>query len=183
MLTSVAFAFGIASVPMIGMAIGAQHIMRARRVALTAGLVSFLSVGLVGSLIAIFPEVWVSIFTDNQSVSAASKLYLSTAAPMYAFIGLAMSVYFSSQGAAKVLGPVLAQTARLIFISVGGWWLSTHAATAANFFALAATSMVVLGVLSCLSVVLTCWGPKRASTWSLQPQAPNLTPASLTSET
>ena len=106
--------------PMIGMAIGAQHIMRARRVALTAGLVSFLSVGLVGSLIAIFPDVWVSIFTDDQSVSAASKLYLSTAAPMYAFIGLALSMYFSSQGAARVLGPVLAQSAQLLFIAIGG---------------------------------------------------------------
>ena len=56
-------------------------------------------------------------------------------------------MYFSSQGAAKVLGPVLAQTARLVFIAAGGWWLSTHGATAQNFFALAAASMVVLGVL------------------------------------
>jgi hypothetical protein len=69
-------------------------------------------------------------------------------------------VYFSSQGAAKVIGPVLAQSGRLVFISVGGWYLSTHGATAANFFALAASSMVVLGVLSCASVILTRWGPK-----------------------
>jgi Na+-driven multidrug efflux pump len=55
MLTSVAFAFGIASVPMIGMAIGGGRIARARRIALTTGLVSFLSVGLIGTLIAIFP--------------------------------------------------------------------------------------------------------------------------------
>ena len=68
---------------------------------------------------------------------------------MYAFIGLAISMYFSSQGAAKVIGPVLAQTARLLFIAAGGWWLSTHDATAQDFFALAAASMVVLGVLSC----------------------------------
>ena len=60
---------------------------------------------------------------------AASRQYLSTAAPMYAFIGLSISMYFSSQGAAKVLGPVLAQTARLVFIAAGGWWLSTHDAT------------------------------------------------------
>ena len=45
MLTSVAFAVGIASVPMIGMAIGAERIARARRIAWTAGLVSFVSVG------------------------------------------------------------------------------------------------------------------------------------------
>jgi Na+-driven multidrug efflux pump len=159
MLTSLAFAVGIASVPMIGMAIGAGRIARARRIAWTAGLVSFISVGLIGTLIAIFPDLWVNIFTQDASVRAASRQYLATAAPMYAFIGLAMSMYFSSQGAAKMAGPVLAQSARLLFIAVGGWWLSTHDATAANFFALAAASMVVIGVLSSSSVVLTRWGP------------------------
>lgn len=159
MLTSVAFAFGIASVPMVGMAIGAERIARARRIALTAGLVSFLSVGLIGTLIAVFPDIWVNIFTQDEGVRAAGRQYLSTAAPMYAFIGVAMSMYFSSQGAAKVLGPVLAQTARLLFIALGGWWLSMHHAAAADFFVLAAASMVVLGVLSASSVVLTRWGP------------------------
>ncbi|MFB9267522.1 MATE family efflux transporter [Bradyrhizobium erythrophlei] len=163
MLTSVAFAVGIASVPMIGMAVGAERIARARRIAWTAGTVSFLAVGVVGSFIAVFPDLWVNLFTSDPQVRTTSHQYLSTAAPMYAFIGLAMSMYFSSQGAAKVLGPVLAQTARLIFIGTGGWWLSTHEATAQNFFALAAASMGVLGVLSCLSVVLTRWGKPQAS--------------------
>jgi putative MATE family efflux protein len=159
MLTSVAFAFGIASVPMIGMAIGAERIARARRIAWTAGLLSFVSVGLIGTFIAVFPDLWVNIFTHDPEVRAASHQYLSTAAPMYAFIGLASSMYFSSQGAAKVVGPVLAQTARLLFIGIGGWWLSTHDATAVTFFVLAAASMVVLGVLSSSSVILTRWGP------------------------
>ena len=87
--------------------------------------------------------------------------YLHTAAPMYAFLGLATTCYFSSQGAAKVIGPVLAQTARLLFITVGGWWLSTHSATAQDYFMLTAASMMLLGTLSCLSVVLTKWGPKH----------------------
>src|SRR6195256_5190282 len=120
MLTSVAFAVGIASVPMVGMAIGAGRVARARRIAWIAGLVSFAAVGVVANLIAIFPDLWVSIFTDDPGVRAASRQYLSTAAPMYAFLGLATAMYFSSQGAAKVLGPVLAQTARLLFIGTGG---------------------------------------------------------------
>ncbi|QPF84529.1 MATE family efflux transporter [Bradyrhizobium genosp. L] len=168
MLTSVAFAFGIASVPMIGMAVGADRIARARRIAWTAGTVAFLSVGAVGSFIAVFPDLWVNLFTDDPHVRSTSHQYLSTAAPMYAFIGLAMSMYFSSQGAAKVLGPVLAQTARLIFIGGGGWWLTTHDATAQNLFALAAASMGVLGTLSCLSVILTRWG-KPAPLAKVQP--------------
>src|SRR3977135_2981774 len=63
MLPSVAFSFGIASVPMIGMAIGAERIARARRIAWTAGLVSFISVGLIATFIAVFPNRWVCIFT------------------------------------------------------------------------------------------------------------------------
>ncbi len=163
LLTSVSFAVGIASVPMIGMAIGAERIARARKIAWTAGSVSFVAVGLIATFIAIFPDLWVNLFTGDAGVRAASHQYLSTAAPMYAFIGLASSMYFSSQGAAKVVGPVLAQTARLLFIGTGGWWLSTHDATAQNFFVLAASSMVVLGVLSCASVILTRWGPKGSS--------------------
>ena len=162
MLTSVAFAVGIASVPMIGMAIGAGRVARARRIAWTAGLVSFVSVGLIGTLIAIFPDLWVNIFTSDPGVRAASREYLSTAAPMYAFIGLAMSMYFSSQGAARMIGPVLAQSARLLLIGGGGWWLSNHDATASNFFVLAAVSMVALGVFSASSVILTRWAPKES---------------------
>jgi Na+-driven multidrug efflux pump len=169
MLTSVAFAVGIASVPMIGMAIGAERVARARRIAWTAGFVSFVSVGVIGTLIAIFPDLWVSIFTNDPGVREASRQYLSTAAPMYAFIGLASSMYFSSQGAAKVIGPVLAQTARLLFIAGGGFWLSTHDATAANYFVLAATSMGVLGVLSASSVFLTRWGPKPGPVARVRP--------------
>ena len=162
MLTSLAFSVGIASVPMIGMAIGAVRIVRARRIALTAGVISFVAVGLIATVIAIFPDIWVNLFTGDSGVRAASRQYLSTAAPMYGFIALAMSMYFSSQGAAKVLGPVLAQTARLLFIAAGGWWLMRHNATASDFFILAAASMVLLGVSSAASVFLTGWEPKSA---------------------
>jgi putative MATE family efflux protein len=169
MLTSIAFAVGIASVPMVGMAIGARRVARARRIAWIAGCVAFVSVGAFATVIAIFPDLWVNIFTDDPSVRAASRQYLSTAAPMYAFIGLSISMYFSSQGAAKVLGPVLAQTARLVFVAAGGWWLSTINATATDYFALAAASMVVLGVLSAASVVFTRWGPKGGPVPDIRP--------------
>jgi putative MATE family efflux protein len=161
MLTSLSFAFGIASVPMVGMAIGAGRVARARRIAWTAGLLSFASVGAIASVIALFPDLWVNIFTEDAGVRAASRHYLSTAAPMYAFIGLAMAMYFASQGAAKMIGPVLAQTGRLVFIALGGWYLSTHGAGPSDFFVLAAASMVLLGALSSGSVVLTRWGGKH----------------------
>ncbi|WP_028138958.1 MATE family efflux transporter [Bradyrhizobium japonicum] len=160
LLTSIAFSFGIACVPMVGMAIGAGNIARARRIAWIASAAAFVAVGAPACVVAIFPDLWIDIFTDSAEVRAASHQYLSTVGPFYAFFGIATTMYFSSQGAAKVIGPVLAQTARLVYISAVGWWLSTHEATAQSFFWLAASSMVVLGLLSSSSVVLTRWGPR-----------------------
>jgi Na+-driven multidrug efflux pump len=160
MLSTLAFAVGIASVPIVGMAIGAGRVARARRVTWTGSLIAFGVVGLLGTLIAFFPDAWVNLFTNDVGVRLASQQYLATCAPMYAFLGLSTVTYFASQGAAKVLGPVLAQTARLVFVSIGGWYLLSIDASATSFFWLAAASMVLLGLLSALSVVLTSWGPK-----------------------
>ncbi|TQF41315.1 cation transporter [Bradyrhizobium sp. UNPF46] len=168
LLTSIAFSFGIACVPMVGMAIGAGNIARARRVAWIASVAAFAAVGAPACVVAVFPDLWINIFTDSAAVRAASHQYLSTVGPFYAFFGIATVMYFSSQGAAKVIGPVLAQTARLVYISAAGWWLSTHGASAQSYFWLAASSMVLLGLLSSSSVLLTRWGP-RASAPAIRP--------------
>jgi putative MATE family efflux protein len=162
LLSNLAFAVGVASVPMIGMAMGAGRPARARRVAWAAGLISFASVGGLGTLVAIFPNLWVNLFTGDPGVRAASQEYLAIAAPMYAFLGLSTAMYFASQGAAKVLGPVLSQSARLAFIAGGGWYLISIDAGSSSFFRLAAASMVLIGLLSAASVLFTRWGPKVA---------------------
>ena len=54
MLTSVAFSFGIASVPMIGMSIGAGRIARARQIAWIAGVISFVARRRDRTIIAMF---------------------------------------------------------------------------------------------------------------------------------
>ena len=127
------------------------------------------TIGFFGTLVAIFPDLWVNMFTDDAGVRAASHGYLATAAPMYSFLGLATAMYFASQGAAKVVEPVLAQTARLIFIAAGGWWLMSRNASAQEFFYLAAASMVVLGSLSWLSVVVTRWEDPAKAPPEIQP--------------
>ena len=90
------------------------------RVAWTAAAVAFVSLGVIGTLLSIFPDLWVSMFTDDPAVRDAGRRYLHISSPMLGFIGLNMALYFSSQGAAKIIGPVLSQTGRLIFIAVGG---------------------------------------------------------------
>ena len=58
LLVPIAFAIGVASVPLVGMAIGAGRVERARRVAWVAGAVSFVGLGLLGLVLAAWPDVW-----------------------------------------------------------------------------------------------------------------------------
>lgn len=159
-LATIAFSIGIGSVPMIGVAVGAGRIARARRIAWTTGLVALVVVGALASAVALFPDPWVNLFTDDAGARFASERFLRIVGPFYAFLGLASAMYFSSQGAGNVLGPVLAQTARLLLIALGGWYLMSRAATAESFFLLTAVSMIFLGLLSCAAVAFTRWGPR-----------------------
>ncbi len=158
LLIPIAFAFGVASVPMVGMAIGAGLVTRARQVACTAGAASALSVGLVGLVVALKPSLWVSLFTGDPGVSAAAYSYFAWAGPAFGFFGLGVCLYFSSQGAAKVVGPVLASTGRLLIVAFGGWWLASISAPAWTLFALVGAAMVVFGLSTAASVRLTRWG-------------------------
>ena len=158
LLTPIAFAFGVASVPMVGMAMGAGLVTRARRVAWTAGAAASLCVGSVGLIVAIWPALWVSLFTTDPGVTAAACSYFAWAGPAFAFFGMGACLYFSSQGAAKVGGPVLAGTARLLLVGVGGWWLASSGAPAWTLFALVGAAMVVYGLGTAISIRVTRWG-------------------------
>jgi putative MATE family efflux protein len=158
LLTPIAFAIGVASVPMVGMAIGAGLVTRARRVAWTAAAVAGLSVGLVGLLVAVKPALWVSLFTTDPGVVAAANSYFAWAGPAFGFFGIGACLYFASQGAAKVGGPVLAYTARLAMVAIGGWWLVAIDAPAWTLFALVGGGMIVLGLGTVLSIRVTRWG-------------------------
>ena len=128
LLIPIAFGVGVAAVPLVGMAIGAGNVQRARRVAWTAGAVSALILGLIGLIVTIAPHLWAGLFTDQAGVLAAAALYLRSAGPAFALFGLGLTLFFASQGAGKVSGPVLASTLRLLLVAGAGAWLAFNAA-------------------------------------------------------
>jgi putative MATE family efflux protein len=158
LLIPITFAFGIASIPMVGMAIGAGDLKRARRVAWMAAAAAGLTVGLVGLIVALAPGIWVGLFTKDPGVSAAANSYFHWAGPAFVFFGVGVSLYFSSQGAARVGGPVLASTARLLVVAIGGVALTLAQAPAWTLFALVGGAMTVFGLSTAASVALVRWG-------------------------
>jgi len=158
LLVPIVFAVGVASVPMVGMAIGARDVGRARRVAWTAGAVAAAAVGAIGLVVASAPQLWSGLFTGDPGVLAAANLYLSWAAPWFAFLGLGLALYFASQGSGRMLAPVAAGFVRLLVVAGGGWWLVASAAPVWTLFALVGGSMVAFGLSVAAAVYFTPWG-------------------------
>jgi putative MATE family efflux protein len=121
----IVFGFGSALVTMVGTNVGAGHMARAQRIAwVGAGLATAVtgSIGLGGAL---FPELWLGLFSTDATVLAIGATYLRIVGPTYGFFGLGLALYFASQGAGRLLWPLLAGMMRLL-IAAGGGWLAMH---------------------------------------------------------
>ena len=163
LLIPITFSIGVASVPMVGMAVGAGNIARARSVAWTAGVVATSALTVIGVVVALFPLLWAGMFTSDPAILASASTYLRWAGPFYGLFGLGLCLYFASQGSGKILGPVLAGTVRLLVVLIGGVWLVSMNAPAWQLFALVGVAMAVYGAATAFSLWIADWGPQRVA--------------------
>lgn len=161
LLVPIAFAVGVASVPLVGMAVGAGKIARARRAAWMAASLAAVLLGVLGVGVSLVPELWIDLFTTDPAVVASARRYFQWAGPCYGLFGLGLSLYFSSLGAGRAAGPVLAGTLRLVLVAVGGWLLAQWQSPDWMIFALVAVGMAAYGVSTVLAVRCTPWGVER----------------------
>jgi putative MATE family efflux protein len=159
MLIPIAFGIGVAAVPMVGMAMGAGQVARARRVAWVAGGVSAFNLAVIGAVVTLAPDLWARLFTQDEAVLGYARQYLVIAGPAFPFFGLGLTLYFASQGAGQVIGPVLAGTVRLVLVAGVGYGLSQHQGSANAFYTLVAAAMVLYGVVTVAAVKFTPWQP------------------------
>ncbi len=158
LLVPIAFAIGVASVPLVGMAIGAGNSQRARQAAWTAAALATAVLGALGLVVAVAPGLWTTLFTHEPTVIQSSASYFLWAGPFYGLFGLGLSLYFSSLGAGKAAGPVLAGTLRLAVVAAGGALLAYWQSPAWMIFALVGLGMAAYGISTVLFVKYTPWG-------------------------
>jgi len=147
------FAVGQAMVVLVGINIGAGRPQAAKRIA-WIGTAFAASISLaIGAVATVAPLAWVGLFSADPAVLESGSLYLRTVAPFYLMLAANIALYFASQGAGKVLLPVLAGTARLLIVIAGG----AAVATLGGIFAAIATAMAVSGLLTIWFVARTKW--------------------------
>jgi len=154
----VVFAIGSALVVMVGTCVGAGDVKRARTIAWSgAGLAAGMT-GSVGVVVALWPGLWAGLFSSDPAVLETGYTYLRIAGGCYAFFGAGIALYFASQGAGRMLWPVLAGSARFV-IAVGGGLvvLRYFNGTLAGLFAVIGFAMVVYGAGTVAAVKWGRW--------------------------
>jgi putative MATE family efflux protein len=158
------FGVGSALVAMVGTNVGAGQIARAERVAwVGAGLAGAVT-GTIGLTFALFPGVWMGLFTTEPAVVETGTAYLRIVGPAYGFFGVGLALYFASQGAGRLAWPLLAGFVRLVLAATGGWlatrWLG--GGPTAVFVAIA-VALVVMGVMVALPIKAGAWRRRGGS--------------------
>lgn len=148
------FGLGTAVVTMVGINIGANQMERARRVALAGAVIAFGATQVIGLVAALFPNIWMGLFSDDPQVREMGSLYLRTVAPTYGAIALGLALYFASQGTKRVLLPVLAGTVRMIVAAFLGWSAVIWFGASVNaLFQIVALAGLVYGGLTAAAVL------------------------------
>jgi Na+-driven multidrug efflux pump len=147
------FAIGQAMVVLVGTNIGAGDGGRAKRIAwIGAALAAGVSLA-IGFTAAAVPLLWVGLFSEDAAVLDAGATYLRTVAPLYPLLAAGIALYFASQGAGRVLRPMLAGTLRLFIVVAGG----AAAATLHGVFTVIAIGMAAFGTLTIAFIARDRW--------------------------
>jgi putative MATE family efflux protein len=123
LLVPLVFGLGAPLVAMVGTNIGAGQAERALRIALIGGAVAFAITETLGIATAVWPRAWMTLFSADPQVIEAGSAYLRVVGPFYGFFGLALALYFASQGAGRLFWPLSAGFLRML-VAVGGGWLA-----------------------------------------------------------
>ncbi len=158
MLVPLAFGIGSGLTTIVGVAAGANDWKRAVRAAWIGSLVAGLGIGAFGWFVALVPEGWARLFSDDPEVISATVAYITRVAPFYCLFGLGMTLSFASQGANRMTAPFLAGLARLFVATLGGWFAVEHLGWGLpGVFTAIAAGMICFGALIAGPLLVRPW--------------------------
>jgi putative MATE family efflux protein len=160
LLVPLVFGLGAPLVAMVGTCIGAGQRERALRATWIGAAIAFAMTEAIGLCAAFFPHAWLSLFNADPAMLEAGTRYLRAVAPLYGFFGLGLVLYFASQGAGRLLWPVIGNIARLAVAAAGGWLALHWGFGLTQVFVAQAVALMVYGLINAAAVAGGAWfGP------------------------
>src|SRR5207302_2959514 len=160
LLVPVVFGLGAPLVAIVGTSIGAGERERALRATWIGAGMAFILTEAIGLCAAAFPTAWLSLFDTNPEMLDAGARYLRIVGPFYGMLGLALSLYFASQGAGRLLWPLIANLTRLAIAALVGWLALRWSGNLSHVFLAQSLALVAFGLINALAVAGGTWfGP------------------------
>jgi len=162
LLVPLVFGLGGPLVAMVGTNIGAEQRERALRAAWTGAAIATVLSEIIGLAAAAFPYAWLRLFDTDPAMLDAGARYLRAVGPFYGLFGLGMALYFASQGAGRVLWPLLANLTRLTIAGAGGWLALHSTGNLTHVFLALSVALSAYGLIIAAAVAGGAWfGPVR----------------------
>src|SRR6266513_3240560 len=145
LLVPLVFGLGGPLVAMVGTSIGAGKRERALRTAW------------IGAAIAV---------VLTEAIGLAAARYLRVVGPFYGMLGLALALYFASQGAGRLLWPLIANLTRLAIAALVGSLALRWSGNLSHVFLAQSLALAAFGLINAAAVAGGAWfGPLM---WPLQ---------------
>ena len=166
LLVPLVFGLGAPLVAIVGTSIGAGQRERALRTAWIGAAMAFILTEAIGLCAAAFPTAWLSLFDTNPQMLDAGATYLRTVGPFYGMFGLALSLYFASQGAGRLLWPLLGAVARLAIAALAGWLALRWTGELSHVFLAQSAGLIAAGLINWAAVAGGAWFGSPRRPWS-----------------
>ncbi len=157
LMVSLVFGIGAPLVAMVGTSIGAGQRERALKVAWCGCALAFAVTETIGVAAAIWPRAWLGLFGQDPAMLEAGAVYLRIVGPFFGFFGLGLSLYFASQGAGRLLWPLLAGFLRMVVALGAGWIGMRLTGRLEALYAGLALGLVLYGVTVAAAVWRGVW--------------------------
>jgi putative MATE family efflux protein len=162
LLVPLVFGLGGPLVAMVGTNIGAGQRDRALHAAWVGAAIATALAETIGLAAAAAPHAWLRLFDTDPAMLDAGARYLRAVGPFYGLFGLGMALYFASQGAGRVLWPLLANLTRLAIAAGGGWLALRGSGDLSHVFLALSVALTAFGLINAGAVAGGAWfGPIR----------------------
>jgi len=159
-LVPLVFGLGGPLVAMVGTNLGAGQRDRALRAAWIGAAIAAGLTELIGLWAAAVPHAWLSLFDTDPAMLDAGSRYLRVVGPCYGLFGLGLALYFASQGAGRLLWPLLANLMRLAMAAGGGWLALRWSGNLSYVFLALSAALAAFGLINAAAVARGAWfGP------------------------
>jgi putative MATE family efflux protein len=157
LLVPLVFGLGAPLVAMVGTCMGAGQRERALKATWIGAGLAFAMTEAIGLWAAAFPLAWLSLFNSDPAMLEAGSLYLRAVGPVYGFFGLGLVLYFASQGAGRLLWPVIGNVARLAVAVTGGWLALRWGSGLTGVFIAQGVALVIYGLVNASAIAGGAW--------------------------